>query len=69
LQRDEYVAKQYSHEGGIAKQYYAPDWDLEKTPTSSKMSPEKWEYNNTVIWPPHYRVPETNLPKARVCYN
>ncbi|KAK6014885.1 hypothetical protein OSTOST_19723 [Ostertagia ostertagi] len=28
-----------------------------------------WEYYNKVVWPPHYVVPETGLPKAREVFH
>ncbi|WKX99627.1 hypothetical protein Q1695_014480 [Nippostrongylus brasiliensis] len=70
LQRDEVLS---------AKVYYAPEWDLDKKPNKDAgypdplkgygMTPEKWEYYNKVVWPPHYVVPETGLPKLREVYH
>ncbi|KAK6055703.1 REX1 DNA Repair, partial [Cooperia oncophora] len=70
LQRDEVLSP---------KVYYAPEWELDKKPNKDAgypdplkgygMTPEKWEYYNKVVWPPHYIVPETGLPKAREVFH
>ncbi|VDK55520.1 unnamed protein product [Anisakis simplex] len=70
MQRDERVKP---------KLYYAPEWDLDKKPNGDEgypdplkgygMTPEKWEYQNKVVWPPNYVNPETGLPKLREVYH
>uniref|UniRef100_A0A7I5E973 39S ribosomal protein L22, mitochondrial n=1 Tax=Haemonchus contortus TaxID=6289 RepID=A0A7I5E973_HAECO len=70
LQRDEVLS---------SKVYYAPEWDLDKKPNKDAdypnplknygVTPEKWEYYNKVVWPPHYVVPEIGLPKSREVFH
>uniref|UniRef100_A0A0M3IIR0 Large ribosomal subunit protein uL22m n=1 Tax=Ascaris lumbricoides TaxID=6252 RepID=A0A0M3IIR0_ASCLU len=70
LQRDEQVRP---------KLFYAPEWDLSKKPDGEEgypdplkgygMTPEKWEYQNKVVWPPNYVNPETGLPKLREVFH
>ncbi|KJH43555.1 REX1 DNA Repair [Dictyocaulus viviparus] len=70
LQRDEVLA---------TKNYYAPEWELDKKPNKDDgfpnplknygTTPEKWEYYNKVVWPPNYVVPETGLPKLREVFH
>ncbi|VDO21424.1 unnamed protein product [Haemonchus placei] len=70
LQRDEVLS---------SKVYYAPEWDLDKKPSKDAdypnplknygVTPEKWEYYNKVVWPPHYVVPEIGLPKSREVFH
>ncbi|CAD5228880.1 unnamed protein product [Bursaphelenchus okinawaensis] len=63
----------------VRKVYYAPEWELKKVEDPDKdiysplknygMTPEKWEYQNKVVWPPGYVVPETGLPKPPEVYH
>ncbi|VDD91846.1 unnamed protein product [Enterobius vermicularis] len=61
------------------KMFYAPDWELGENPDKSEgipdpltkygTTPEKWEYYNTVVWPPGFVVPETGFAKRREVYH
>ncbi|KAH7731595.1 Protein MRPL-22 [Aphelenchoides avenae] len=60
------------------KLYYAPDWEIDFSEEKGEeysplkwygMTPEKWEYYNKVVWPPHYVVPETGQPKPQEVYH
>uniref|UniRef100_A0A1I7SQL0 Large ribosomal subunit protein uL22m n=1 Tax=Bursaphelenchus xylophilus TaxID=6326 RepID=A0A1I7SQL0_BURXY len=55
------------------KVFYAPEWEFKNRRNEDKeynpakeygMTPEKWEYQNNVVWPAGHIVPETGLPKA-----
>ncbi|KAI6215173.1 hypothetical protein M3Y94_00354500 [Aphelenchoides besseyi] len=60
------------------KVYYAPEWELGKTKNDDEIyhprkdcniTPEKWDYQNKVVWPIGHVVPETGLPKAREVFH
>ncbi|MFH4980337.1 hypothetical protein AB6A40_007046 [Gnathostoma spinigerum] len=61
------------------KLFYAPEWKLDEKPNKEEgypdplkgyeMTPEKWEYQNKVVWPPNFLCPETKLPKLREVYH
>ncbi|CAI5444297.1 unnamed protein product [Caenorhabditis angaria] len=67
LQKDEQLS---------SKVYFAAkEWELDKKANRDEgevdplknygMTPEKWRYYNTIVWPPNYTVPETGLPKTK----
>ncbi|KAI6176892.1 Endo/exonuclease/phosphatase domain-containing protein [Aphelenchoides bicaudatus] len=56
----------------VPKLYYAPEWNLTKKHLEdqeyspkyhNRTTPEKWDYQNKVVWPANYVVPETGRPK------